>query len=42
MTKMDLNNWIMYYEIKKLARLCSSKAKIVRHLVIDARKVPKY
>ncbi len=42
MTKKDLNNWIMYYEIQKLTRLGFSKAKIARHLVIDARTVIRY
>jgi len=42
MTKKDLNNWIMYYEIHKLERLGFSVAKIARHLVMDARTVKKY
>ncbi len=42
MTKKDLNNWIMYYEIQKLTRLGFSKAKIARHLVMDARTVTRY
>jgi transposase len=42
MTKKDLNNWIMYYEIHKLERLGFSNLKIARYLVIDARTVNKY
>lgn len=42
MTKKDLNNWIMYYEIHKLKRLGFSTSKISRHLVMDARTVSKY
>ena len=42
MTKKDLNNWIMYYEIHKLKRLGFSISKIGRHLVIDERTVNKY
>ena len=42
MTKNDLNNWIMYYEIQKLTRLGFSNAKIARHLVMDTRTVRKY
>lgn len=42
MTKKDLNNWIMYYEIHKLKRLGFSISKIGRHLVIDERTVSKY
>ncbi len=32
----------MYYEIQKLTRLGFSKAKIARHLVMDARTVTRY
>jgi transposase len=42
MTDKDINNWIMYHEIHQLARLGFSKAKIARHLVVDARTVSKY
>lgn len=42
MTKKDLNNWIMYYEIHKLKRLGFSTSKIGRHLVMDERTVSKY
>jgi transposase len=42
MTKKDLNNWIMYYEIHKLKRLGFSSSKIGRHLVMDERTVSKY
>jgi len=42
MTDTHLNNWLMYHEIHQLARLGFSKAKIARHLVLDARTVSKY
>ncbi|OGS72527.1 MAG: hypothetical protein A3F91_10095 [Flavobacteria bacterium RIFCSPLOWO2_12_FULL_35_11] len=42
MTKKDLNNWIMYYEIHKLKRLGFRVAKIARYLVLDRRTVRKY
>jgi hypothetical protein len=42
MTKKDLNNWIMYYEIQKLTRLGFKKARISRHLGINFRTVSKY
>lgn len=42
MTKKDLNNWIMYYEIHKLNRLGFSAPKIGRHLVMDVRTVSRY
>ena len=42
MTKKDLNNWIMYYEIHKLKRLGFRAAKIARYLVLDRRTVRKY
>lgn len=42
MTKKDINNWIMYYEIHKLSNLGLKKAKIARYLGIDVRTVGKY
>ena len=42
MTKKDLNNWIMYHEIKKLKRCGFSASKIARYLVLDRRTASKY
>jgi len=42
MTKKNLNNWIMYYEIQNLQRFGFSTAKIARYLGMDARTVDKY
>jgi len=42
MTKKDLNNWIMYFEINHLDRLGFSAKRIARYLGLDARTVRKY
>ena len=41
MTNRDLNNWMMYYEIKRLSRLGFKAARIGRYLGIDRRTVEK-
>ncbi len=42
MTKKDLNNWIMYYEIQRLSIMGFSASKIARYLVMDSRTVIKH
>ena len=42
MTKKDLNNWIMYYEINKLGRFGFSDARIARAVGMNRRTVKKY
>jgi transposase len=42
MTKKDLNNWFMYYEIHRFKRLGFSVAKIAHYLTMDARTVSRY
>lgn len=42
MTEKDLNNWIMYHEIHKLARMGFSASQIARFLGVDARTIRKY
>lgn len=42
MTQKDLNNWLMYHEIQKLARLDFGPTRIARYLGIDRRTVQKY
>lgn len=41
MTNKDLNNWMMYYEIRRLSRLGFKAARIGRYLGIDRRTVEK-
>ncbi len=42
MTKKNFNNWIMYHEIHKFARLGFSDTKIAQYLGIDTRTIRKY
>ncbi len=42
MTRKDLNNWFMYYEIHKLRRMGFSIAKIAHYLDYNERTVSKY
>ena len=41
MESKTLNKWIMYHEIHKLSRMGFSKAKIGRHLSLDALTVKR-